>query len=317
MLIIGKREPKLKTIYIDNCIFLDELFIHSINNIQDITIYNSNFKHLNIDKANISHTIFLSTNNILFLTVKDSTAEIFDALKNEIHFFELVDNTFVKSYFSYTQVDLKNIPNIRQLKSYLYNIDILQHYGTEYLGYGHSKLQYYYKRYIANVNLFSFTTNSASDLATASKNYEDEYAIIKTIEFLKTNTTIASDRSTYSTILFYESIFSQKGDVKKFFTWVTGAFVKPYRFMIIYLVILIFFAFIFMSPAMKFSYNMIPHALTFQEAIYFSGVNFLTIGFGDISPLNQLARITSIIEGTLGVVTLNAFLISLVKKYTG
>lgn len=45
-----------------------------------------------------------------------------------------------------------------------------------------------------------------------------------------------------------------------------------------------------------------PEPLAFDEAIYFSGVTYLTIGFGDVVPLSDWARGIAVGQGLLGVV---------------
>ena len=52
----------------------------------------------------------------------------------------------------------------------------------------------------------------------------------------------------------------------------------------------------------------------FIEAIYFSGVTFFTIGFGDMAPLTGAAGIATVIEGFLGVALMSYFVVALVRK---
>ena len=54
--------------------------------------------------------------------------------------------------------------------------------------------------------------------------------------------------------------------------------------------------------------------ISFWEAVYFSGVTFTTIGYGDMQPLG-LTRIFTVVEGLLGIITCSGFLVSLVRKY--
>ena len=50
------------------------------------------------------------------------------------------------------------------------------------------------------------------------------------------------------------------------------------------------------------------------DAIYYSGITFLTIGYGDIHPANLLAKILSVIEGFLGIFLMSYFTVSFVRK---
>ncbi len=48
--------------------------------------------------------------------------------------------------------------------------------------------------------------------------------------------------------------------------------------------------------------NAFEDPLSFAEALYFSGVTYLTIGFGDVVPLSDWARFIAVGQGLLGVV---------------
>lgn len=50
------------------------------------------------------------------------------------------------------------------------------------------------------------------------------------------------------------------------------------------------------------------------DAIYYSGITFLTVGYGDIHPANLFAKILSVIEGFLGIFLMSYFTVSFVRK---
>jgi hypothetical protein len=52
------------------------------------------------------------------------------------------------------------------------------------------------------------------------------------------------------------------------------------------------------------------------DALYFSGVTFTTLGYGDILPARSCVRVTAITEALLGAVLISAFVVTLAKKYT-
>lgn len=52
----------------------------------------------------------------------------------------------------------------------------------------------------------------------------------------------------------------------------------------------------------------------FWESMYFSGITFFTIGFGDVTPVNQLAGMMAVFEGFLGVTLMSYFVVALVRK---
>jgi hypothetical protein len=50
------------------------------------------------------------------------------------------------------------------------------------------------------------------------------------------------------------------------------------------------------------------------EHIYFSGITYLTIGYGDLSPVGAPARVLAVIEGMAGIATLGMLIASWTKK---
>lgn len=54
--------------------------------------------------------------------------------------------------------------------------------------------------------------------------------------------------------------------------------------------------------------------IPFVRELYFSGITFLTIGYGDISPENDIARILAVLEGFLGVFTMSYFSVAVIRR---
>lgn len=50
------------------------------------------------------------------------------------------------------------------------------------------------------------------------------------------------------------------------------------------------------------------------EHVYFSGITFLTIGYGDLSPVGAAARALAVVEGMAGIATLGMLIASATKK---
>ena len=57
-----------------------------------------------------------------------------------------------------------------------------------------------------------------------------------------------------------------------------------------------------------------PEPLTFIQSIYFSVITITTLGYGDISPVTETARILSAIEALSGIILIGLFLNSLAHR---
>jgi hypothetical protein len=75
------------------------------------------------------------------------------------------------------------------------------------------------------------------------------------------------------------------------------------------------YAAVYALPSMTFTVNGGPiRELGILEALYFSGITFTTIGYGDLAPVGW-TRGLAVSEGLVGVLTVSAFLVSLVRRY--
>jgi voltage-gated potassium channel Kch len=71
----------------------------------------------------------------------------------------------------------------------------------------------------------------------------------------------------------------------------------------IYLLLIPIFAFIYWNNPQSWSDTLTP-----IKSIYFSVVTITTLGFGDIYPVNDIARILTAIESVIGIVIIGFFL---------
>ena len=56
-----------------------------------------------------------------------------------------------------------------------------------------------------------------------------------------------------------------------------------------------------------------PRPATFWECIYFSGITFATVGYGDFIPAPPM-RLLALTEGALGVFTMGFFVVVLANR---
>ncbi len=93
---------------------------------------------------------------------------------------------------------------------------------------------------------------------------------------------------------------------------------NPFRIFLTMLVVMVLWGFFYtdlvpftaISPKEQFSES----SLHLSEAVYFSAVTFLTIGYGDVYPLNEATAILAGFEGGLGVFLMSYFVVSIVRK---
>ena len=53
---------------------------------------------------------------------------------------------------------------------------------------------------------------------------------------------------------------------------------------------------------------------TFWEHVYFSGITYLTVGYGDLAPASPVARLLSVLCGAAGIATFGLLIASVTKK---
>jgi len=53
---------------------------------------------------------------------------------------------------------------------------------------------------------------------------------------------------------------------------------------------------------------------SFGAHLYFSGITFLTIGYGDLVPVAPIPRLLALIEGAVGITVLGMLIASWTKK---
>ena len=92
-----------------------------------------------------------------------------------------------------------------------------------------------------------------------------------------------------------------------FLNWLWGYGEKPHR------ITLVMAAVIFLFGALQYWLDGIPGA-SFGAVLYFSGITFLTIGYGDLVPVAPLPRLLAVIEGAIGITVLGMLIASWTKK---
>jgi hypothetical protein len=89
--------------------------------------------------------------------------------------------------------------------------------------------------------------------------------------------------------------------------WIWGYGERPWRLFMTALAVIFAFA------TLQYSLDGIPNA-GFWDTVYFSGITFLTIGYGDLVPLGGVPRMLSVLEGIVGITVIGMLIASATKK---
>lgn len=83
---------------------------------------------------------------------------------------------------------------------------------------------------------------------------------------------------------------------------------KPWRLALV----MLFNVFLFGTTL--FVVNGLPEGKEYADYLYFSGITYLTVGYGDLAPATPLARFISILNGGTGIATFGMLIASITKK---
>lgn len=141
----------------------------------------------------------------------------------------------------------------------------------------------------------------------------------ETFRFLIGRSDYHLNKGELSRLKYLELVSSINNPVKRCFYRAFGGLIIPWRILALIVTVIVSFGFLYLIPCFTFNApgsngHSIQRGLCILEALYFSGISFTTIGYGDISPVGY-ARVLAVSEGLLGVILSSSFLVSLVRRY--
>ncbi|WP_293778453.1 potassium channel family protein [uncultured Oxalicibacterium sp.] len=151
--------------------------------------------------------------------------------------------------------------------------------------------------------------DQALDVAVESERKRQQ---IETLNFLVDRSDIPHSKRDAAQLKYLRSLAESPSWFSRVFVIATGGFIKPSRIVLWAAVVILGFSGIYWQGASSFGQaNPIG---SYWDALYFSGVTFTTIGYGDILPLHWM-RVFAVFEGLLGISLSGAFLVSLTRRY--
>ena len=284
----------MKSILIDSCIFLDEVIIGMAGIKSEICIYKANFAKLVFESLE-AFSIYLADCRIDIFEIVESKINEMRTVSNSISQINVSQTYFRKIYFPHAQIDFNAFK------------------GTSRWRYFSKKASLSHKKNLETVphsNLFLFVNVTTDE-------FVDDIIFRRekdTLDFISNCTDIKNNRENYSEIVMNSSIYSQSNSVAKIFMYLFGSFVKPKLILMYAALVYVLFAAIYSTMPLTFKIGDSVSCISFINALYFSGITFTTIGYGDIVPVG-FAKYLSVIEGGLGIFLSSSFLVSLIRKY--
>lgn len=225
--------------------------------------------------------------------------------------------------YATVNMDFENVDNIKGL--YLNQTRVLGHI---YIHWDKNKV----KKLIENTKNYSFKDNEQIEIT--NKNIAVQFVLLK--ENFHNLGQYDDEDKAYVEFKKYMRKSKLKGEgienkIKKFFSilyqyilwlpkivlfeWIGGYGTKPRNVFVTMMLTIIGFALAYLYlPGLEIDLSKTPIKDIHVAAIYYSGITFLTVGYGDISSMNEATALVSVFEGFLGIFLMSYFTVSFVRK---
>jgi hypothetical protein len=283
---ISQKEKKKTEIVLDYCIVLGRIVVTGLEGDEDsISLTRVNCKELCLNVVRIKN-VSISFSHPLLLSIWDSAIEQLQTFKNVFDFIDIQESEIAKCHFDFRQIIKQNLRSHKQKEAI--------------------------EKARENFNAFDYSV-----AALEPKDRKSELSNRESLLFLMNQTTIKSSRADYSFVVHQENLSKYDGLLARSLMRLSGSLIRPARILAIALIVLVGYAAAYTFPWLTFNINANQaqaFGLSFSEALYFSGITFTTIGYGDISPVGW-TRALAVSEGIFGVLFLSAFLVSMVRRF--
>jgi hypothetical protein len=286
-LIIGNKTSRPIKLSLDTVVVGERLIVYgnefpvspaSLTDVRSPLLRLDNFQ---CDDLHVDGCAFAST-QLLRLT-----CNVLSVAHNQLGTLEVTDGKFKSVRFPPGQVDLSSLQRL-------------------------SKSWMWLRRSPAAFKPFSIPTRRSFDEAADEiSRGEAVRRLVETLDFLQEHSEDLFSRRQAAELKYQRALAESPGSFSTALITLTGALVKPMRIVGLAAATIVFFSLAYLYGDLRFEQKEVK---TFWEALYFSGLTFTTIGYGDITPMG-CARFLAVLEGLFGIVLSSALVVSLVRRH--
>ncbi|EIZ9933159.1 potassium channel family protein [Vibrio furnissii] len=285
---IGNRERKNLSVFFNHVCIDGYLSISGVECNKEVSLSSVIAKEIRVINSEIS-SFRLWTSKTSSLKFQSSSIGDYSSLSNELGFIQKYQTNINNSTSSGDQIKLSS-----QLKS---DKELEEDYN--------------------NFNALKYPEEADYRQLSSS---EKKSSISETLEFIFKNNASKLNHGQQSKIKYLKGLNNLENGFQKFIYWAFGGLIRPSFILMMMLLVVVLFGAIFANfglynaSCLDGSDSCAPRALEFWEALYYSGISFTTIGYGDIYPVSSI-RYLAILEGVLGVLLSSCFVVSVTRKY--